>query len=189
MYRKFNNGEKSSLSQPRIDILDDMGFLWVAGGLAGSDGKLVLGNKNLWMAKYYELKAHVLQDNEAKLSSRKSLYAWVVRQRREYSKYEMGGNTSLTGEQVKLLESIGFDWSPYETKWKVRVKELEEYKNTFGDCLVPINYKENKPLAQWVSTQRKYFKSGSITGARIKQLNELGFIWNCREHSLSKWRD
>jgi len=139
MYRKFKNGEKSSITQIRVDILDDMGFLWVAGGLAGSDGQLVTNNEQLWMQKYGELKAHILQDDGTNLSSCKSLYPWVVRQRKEHMNYEMGEQTLLTEEQLKLLDSIGFVWSPYETKWNMRIKQLKEYKNKFGDCLVSFS--------------------------------------------------
>jgi len=193
MYKKFKIGEKSSMTQPRIDILDNMGFLWVAGGLTGSDGQLVIGNAQLWMERYSEIKSYIIRDDGTKLSSHKALCAWVVGQRREYLKYEMGEKTSLTEERVKLLDSIGFDWSPYETKWNLRVMELAGYKEKFGDCLVPINYEENEPLGRWVSTQRKYFKaymsgkSKHISQARIKQLDKLGFIWNCRDYNMDKW--
>jgi hypothetical protein len=52
-----------------------------------------------------------------------------------------------------------------------------------GNCLVPMGYKENPQLANWVSTQRQEWKllqTGKpcrITQDKIDKLDELGFSW------------
>lgn len=52
-----------------------------------------------------------------------------------------------------------------------------------GNCLVPMGYKENPQLANWVSTQRQEWKllqTGKpcrITQEKIHKLDELGFSW------------
>ena len=61
---------------------------------------------------------------------------WAAKQRREYQKLKLGEKAGITQERVDLLDSIGFDWSPWETKWQLRVNELLEYKREHGDCLV-----------------------------------------------------
>lgn len=39
-------------------------------------------------------------------------------------------------------------------QWQARFDELISYKEVHGDCLVPHNYAENRPLAQWTKRQR-----------------------------------
>lgn len=59
-----------------------------------------------------------------------------------------------------------------------------------GDCIVPITYKANPQLANWVSSQRKNYnlrESGRISQLsceRIQQLESLGFVWNRWEHEF-----
>lgn len=38
--------------------------------------------------------------------------------------------------------------------WDLRVKELVQYQDEHGDCIVPCNYPQNMKLAKWVSNQR-----------------------------------
>ena len=64
------------------------------------------------------------------------LSSWAMRQRREYHNLKRGEKSTMNPRRIELLEKIGFDWSPRETKWNARVKELIEYKKLHGDCLV-----------------------------------------------------
>ncbi len=56
---------------------------------------------------------------------------------------------------------------------------------------VPAHYADNPPLGRWVSTQRKYFKmynkgdKSRITKEKIKQLSDIGFVWNRWEQNWS----
>jgi hypothetical protein len=44
-------------------------------------------------------------------------------------------------------------------QWHEKRNELQEYKNTFGHCHVPHNWKPNVALAQWVKRQRYQVRS------------------------------
>ncbi len=73
--------------------------------------------------------------------------------------------------------------------WNERFEELKSYKAEKGNCNVPIRYKGNPSLGQWVSTQRQEYgakKKGTktnITDERIKALEEVGFVWSLRDTS------
>jgi hypothetical protein len=41
--------------------------------------------------------------------------------------------------------------------WNLRFRELMEYKDKFGHCLVPDSYPENRKLETWVKTQRMQY--------------------------------
>jgi hypothetical protein len=66
-----------------------------------------------------------------------------------------------------------------------RVHQLIEYRNQYGDTLVPKRYAENPVLGNWVNKQRQQYKKFhakekpcSLTDERIRVLNEVGFCWD-----------
>jgi hypothetical protein len=93
-------------------------------------------------------------------------------------KKDMGGEEEvsyrLTEARRIRLEQVGFIWSAregekgtdagritrnsYDDQWDFMFAKLTEYKDKFGDCLVPKRYKENSKLGTWVDTQRVQFK-------------------------------
>mmetsp|Transcript_57191 Transcript_57191/g.68802 ORF Transcript_57191/g.68802 Transcript_57191/m.68802 type:complete len:651 (+) Transcript_57191:86-2038(+) len=87
--------------------------------------------------------------------------------------------------------------------WEKRIHQLRQYHSEHGHVNVPFS---NKLLGHWVSTQRKQYNAlllkkqssksnavksvnrkgtaiGVLTSSRIKQLNELGFVWNAYEET------
>ena len=74
-----------------------------------------------------------------------------------------------------------------DTKWLVFYDELRQYREEYGDCIVPRGFTLNPRLASWAAEQRKQYKlrqdckNSSITPKRIELLNEIGFAWNAQE--------
>ena len=83
-------------------------------------------------------------------------------------------NYRLTDERRMRLEKAGFVWSAkegekgseagqiirnsYDDQWDCMFEKLKEYKEKYGDCLVPKRYQESPKLGTWVDTQRVQFK-------------------------------
>eukprot|EP00542_Grammatophora_oceanica_P020276 CAMPEP_0194034854 /NCGR_PEP_ID=MMETSP0009_2-20130614/7302_1 /TAXON_ID=210454 /ORGANISM="Grammatophora oceanica, Strain CCMP 410" /LENGTH=546 /DNA_ID=CAMNT_0038675957 /DNA_START=139 /DNA_END=1780 /DNA_ORIENTATION=+ len=121
-----------------------------------------------------------------------SLGAWVSTQRRQYKVLMSGSceSTPITPERAARLETIGFVWKtgdPRHVPWDDRFKELLEFKKKYGHVLVPIGYKDNTKLGNWVSTQRQERrllrlgrKSTRLTQERIEMLDKIGFIWEAQ---------
>lgn len=114
------------------------------------------------------------------------LGSWVSTQRRQYKQYKVGDMSPMTAERISALEDAGFVWAtrdPRHVTWKIRYEELRQYRDTIGDCLVPIGYKKNKQLSNWVSTQRQEMKllregrPSRLTKDRITLLHNLDFVW------------
>jgi len=120
------------------------------------------------------------------------LGAWVSTQRRQYKVMVSGTHyesTPLSQERAQRLQAIGFvwkTWDPRRVPWEERFKELVEFKDKFGHCQVPMGYKNNTRLANWVSNQRQERremlrgkKSGyrRLTQERIEMLDKIGFVW------------
>jgi hypothetical protein len=80
--------------------------------------------------------------------------------------------------------SVGAKRKPNTVLWDLRYGEFIEYKERHGDCLVPFQYGPNKPLGQWVCTQRTQYrllqqgKQSSMTEERITKLEAIGFVWD-----------
>jgi hypothetical protein len=105
----------------------------------------------------------------------------------EESLYQFGNyqrtlrrNGKLAQNRIDLLDSIGFVWEPGKAsieRWEKNFEKLKQYKQKFGDCNVPWNYKDIK-LATWMG----YLRSSKqiMSEDRIKRLDELGFCWKLR---------
>jgi len=78
---------------------------------------------------------------------------------------------------------------PTRVSWDDRMQMLKDYKNEFGDLLIPIRFKRNPSLGKFVHNTREqykifhkrtpadYKKKCSLTAERISQLDEIGFVW------------
>lgn len=93
---------------------------------------------------------------------------WVANQRHRR------GN--LSKENLRRLDEIGFDWSPFSSAWEEGFRLLQEYKCKHGDCRVRISKNENSVLARWVRKQRSL--RGKPPKEYIRRLKEIGFEWD-----------
>ena len=92
----------------------------------------------------------------------------------------------MTQARIERLEAEDFVWQ-VNTLWDDRYNDFLEYQKTHGNCLVPQRFAVNPQLGKWVSKQRTEYqklKNGEksqITAERIKELNKIEFVWNCRK--------
>lgn len=108
----------------------------------------------------------------------------------------------LTKERKEKLDRLGFVWcvrmKQFDDQWDEMFRQLLEYKNAHGDCLVPSRFEENVRLGKWVETQRyEYTKlhrstSGNeqsattkpavsrLTAERQRRLEAIGFEWKVK---------
>ena len=85
--------------------------------------------------------------------------------------------------------------------WEDRLQQLREYKEDHGDLLIPIRYKDNPSLGKFVHNTREQYKlyqnpadkgkarRCSLTAERVKQLEDLGFVWSTErtKHQKEDW--
>ena len=138
------------MTNERIQILNKMGFLWSAGpttstikNIDGSSTMVTIPvphqqNKDqIWIEKFEQIKDYIkVKGSTVSLSGSTKLGVWAAKQRREYQNLKAGQKAAITQERIDMLDSIGFDWSPWDTKWDLRIQELLEYKQKYGDCMV-----------------------------------------------------
>ena len=157
---------EGKLDAERIMRLDELGFVWEPGNQA-------------WEAQFQELADYKAEHGDCLVPrnwKNKQLATWVNTQRASRSE------DKLVTDKIKQLDELGFVWDAKKGVWEAKFQELADYKAEHGDCLVPRNWK-NKQLATWVDTQRLSRKKGWLDTDKIKQLDELGFVWNPLEQA------
>ena len=145
--------------------------------------------QNLWEEMFQRLFVYQQKHGDCLVPNRysedKRLGAWVSTQRRNYNRSEM------CNDRIARLGAIGFAWKttdPRSTPWMKRYVELLQFYKTYGHSVVPILFESNRPLANWVSSQRqeyRYFvesKPSRMTQERIRLLNEIDFVWDALRH-------
>jgi len=103
-YRKIQQGKTRYISQEKIDMLNQIGFIWDKRG-------------QLWKDNYAKLKLFKEQQGHCNVTSTnnggdKSFGTWAAKQKKKYSNYKEGKNVklehTLTDEQANLLDAIDY---------------------------------------------------------------------------------
>mmetsp|Transcript_7585 Transcript_7585/g.11050 ORF Transcript_7585/g.11050 Transcript_7585/m.11050 type:complete len:402 (+) Transcript_7585:2-1207(+) len=125
----------------------------------------------------------------------RDLASFVEKQREEHKKWKEGLRSSMTKKKASKLTALKFEWvrpasasivkgklDP-EQQWQMRWQELKQYKEVYGNCLVPKNFKANRALGAWVARQRTQYwrmkekKPTTITKAQVRKLKQLQFAF------------
>jgi hypothetical protein len=151
--RIFRKREK--LPADKIRRLDEIGFVWDVA-------------ESQWEAMYSESLAYKATHGHVNIPQGSRLGAWIATQRQARKK------GSISQEQIKRLDEIGFVWNPFKSKWESKFDELLAYKAKFGNVDVPHDVTD---LGTWVYSQRAAKILGKISSERIQRLDEIGFEW------------
>lgn len=105
---KLEGNKNSTMTDERIKILNDVGFVWDS-------------HEIIWNERFNQLKAYKDKYGNCKVPSYckecPQLASWVKCQRRQYKLYwEDGKGSSMTDERIKLLNSIGFIWEVHPSR-------------------------------------------------------------------------
>jgi len=86
--------------------------------------------------------------------------------------------------RLERLETLGFIWNKLEHLWEEGFKNLVQFKEEHGHCLVPHGYVtlNGYQLRQWVQIQR----ASDLAKPKRERLDELGFVWDVKEY---KWEE
>uniref|UniRef100_A0A7S4QDV9 Helicase-associated domain-containing protein n=1 Tax=Ditylum brightwellii TaxID=49249 RepID=A0A7S4QDV9_9STRA len=174
-YRKFKRGEKSSMSQERINTLEELGFEW-----------FVSTQPMAWRLQYNNLLEYKEENGNTNVPRTYGpLGTWVSAQRKEFHKFQAKQPSLMTQERMDALNVVGFEWRlRKETKkvpWDARLQELREFYEQHGHSNVPSSLKS---LFKWTTRQRSEYKKfcagkkSDITKERIKSLEKLDFYWS-----------
>ncbi len=130
-----------------------------------------------WQKKFRELIAFKNKFGHMKVlktdAEYRKLAAWISQMR--WAKRN-GKGYNLKEEQIKQLDSIGFDWEPVKEDWEGNMKKLLLFISQFGHCYVPIKLCKIEGLGSWVNRIRK--NKHKLSAEKIASLDALGFEWD-----------
>jgi len=121
------------------------------------------------------------------------LFGWMQEQRRQFKLFQEDPSSStLTADQIKVLDSLNFHWHTRgEEHWTRQYELLKKFQAENGHTLVPRLARDK--LGDFVTEQRRQYKflregkPSRMTIKRKAQLDELGFVWQVRQRT--GWND
>jgi len=177
-YMLFKAKRKSYMTRERIQSLEELDFEWKS------------NTTRTWEESRQQLvdfKRKFLHTNVPnKFAENKPLGNWVKSQRKWYKLFKAKRKSYITRERIQSLEELDFEWERITNRctWEERRQQLVDFKRKFRHTNVPRDYAKNKPLGNWVNTQRiqyRLFKANNnksfMTRERIQSLKELDFKW------------
>jgi hypothetical protein len=94
----FVKGKHSQLTPERVFMLEKIGFVWEA-------------RIDAWESHYVNLRRFKESNGHIYVPVANTVLSqWVKRQRKQYKKYELGQDSSLTSDRVERLNRLGFIW-------------------------------------------------------------------------------
>ena len=164
------------LTKDQVKILDDLGFDW--------------NPKNKFEVRVEQLKAFKEKHGHLQVSHKvdNSLFQVCARMRSLHPDKDNELENKLTEEQVKVLDDIGFDWSPGMTrkrvrasKFEMRIEQLKAYKEKYGH--LQVSYTVDNSLFQVCARMRSLHPDAQnewekLTKDQVKELDDIGFDWN-----------
>lgn len=169
----YNSGK---LIDEKINKLNEIGMIWSF-------------FDNMWninydlLKKYYDIHGNIKLPVDYR-SDDKDLYAWLINQKLAKK------DNLLTDEQIAKLDFLGIVWDNSKANFESKLELLEMFKEEHGHVDVPKNYKvDSVNLGSWVDGIRQaYTGHGNylLTSEMIKELDNIGFIWNIGEYHWNK---
>lgn len=152
--------KQNRLSAQQIELLDKLSF-------RRSD------ITKRWMESYQCLLAYQEKHGHTNVTRAsavpKRLYGWVSKQRESFAQKK------LSGEQIKLLDKVGFVWSIYPAIWKENYLSLLAFKKKHRR--INVSRTENMRLNNWITNQRMKRNQNKLSEEQISLLDKIGFAW------------
>ena len=115
-----------------------------------------------------------------------NLGVWINTQRLSYKK------GTLSEDRIEKLKEIGMIFEDvHKDTWNKMYELAKKYYEHYGDLKIPCSFKtvngyevyENGySLGTWISSQRVKYKNGTLSEDKIKQLEEIGMIFEIKQH-------
>ncbi len=153
--------KKEDLTPNQIRRLNSLGFSWHPLAEQWEEGFAAL-------QKFYKREGHCRVPQRHQEFGLK-LGSWVGTQRVR--------KESLTPDQIKRLDNLGFSWDPHAEQWEEGFAALQKFYQREGHSRVPKGHQEfGLNLGSWVAHRRR--EKEGLTTDQTRRLDSLGFSWD-----------
>ncbi len=161
-----NKYRNSKLKPTQIQRLEKICIEW-------NPTKDAWNNAYINAKEYFEQQGNLLVSANYIAPNGFRLGAWLTSQRVKKKK------GLLTNEQVSLLDSCNMCWNLNEKKWFDDYAEAKQYFVEHGSLDMPKGHKTETGfrLHEWLSTNRRAYKNGSLSDEQKEMLECLDICW------------
>jgi transposase len=182
MQRNEEKKEKKSLTQERIDRLEEIGFEFAVKNVGEKFKKQCAA-----LIKFREDNGHC--NVPQRYRENPSLGQFCTNMRVAYNciQNEKKPKHNLTQDRIGRLEEIGLKWKvkDHEERFEKHCEDLEAFREKYGHCNVSKNFTEHLSLATWCHQIRFAYHQKSkgkkpglcVSQDRIERLETIGFKW------------
>lgn len=185
-YRRFEQGEPSTLTVDRLNKLFAVDFVWSK------------SREESWESRYRQLQDFFQEHGHSNVPEHypqnPALGKWCMNQRTYYNRLCRGEMSSLTEERIHLLEDVGFVWHHWQHKFDQMLNRLSDFYREHGHVRIPTSDTNNEDLRYWITFQRYSYhqrqrdleyrgvSSVSLTKERIQAIESAipDFSWRGR---------
>ncbi|MEK9658299.1 MAG: helicase associated domain-containing protein [bacterium] len=96
---------------------------------------------------------------------------WCVSQRRTYK------HGTLSQSRIRLLDKLGFDWSPHDTRWEHFYSRYLSFIRAYNRPPARFDVFQGNALGAWCSNQRQARNKGLLSAKNRQLLDAIGFDW------------
>jgi hypothetical protein len=151
---------QDKLTQDRLRRLHEINFVWDVRQHQWDVGFAALSKFNIREGHCDVPTFHIEGDFK--------LGYWVAHQRHK--------SESLSKENLKKLNDLGFTWDISEKKWEIVFGSLQKFVQREGHCNVPPSHIEDSVrLGAWIKMQRS--AKNKLSVEKLSLLDQLGFKW------------
>jgi len=166
--RRREERRTETLSTKRIDELSALGMAWSFSRETG------------YRIGLHHLRAYIAREGHANVPESHisddgfTLGMWVRSRRKDRT---IG---RLSTARIAELDALEMVWDPYEARYRSGVDHLRAYTAREGHARVPDSHVTDGgfTLGTWVRARRREHKEGTLSTARIAELNALGMVWS-----------
>ena len=157
-----------TLSAKRIDELSALGMVWSS----SRDTGYRIGVDHL--RSYIAAQGNATVPQEFVTDDGFTLGNWVRIRRKDRT---IG---RLSTARIAELDALEMVWDTYEARYRSGVDHLRAYAAREGHARVPATYVADGgfTLGTWVSHRRRERQAGTLSPAKIAELNALGMVWS-----------
>lgn len=175
-YNQLQQGKKASITKERIQMLNDIGFVWDS-------------HEASWEERVKELQAYKAIHGTCSVPTtykeNPRLATWVKCQRRQYKLFREGKPANISAERIDDLEKLGFEWDSKSASknvvivWETGTKMLNS---------VPSDYELMLDVLSLLSDESTDGNRAE-TGMEMLSGNEnASYIWENASIGSAFWR-